>query len=126
MIADFETYPRLLESPVCYVGHASQFARHLTERLPEVAVERRKKPRKAWVLGQDEVGRSVLEWKADPFRAKRLEEDANDRTYDFLKRLDHPELEIADDPKKASPPRPAMNPYDNGTPPAKRKKRSSK
>jgi hypothetical protein len=98
----------------------------LTERLPEVAVERRKKPRKDWVLGQDEVGRSVLEWKADPFRAKRLQEDPNERTYDFLKRLDHPELEIADDPKKASRSRPAMNPYDNATPPAKRKKRSSK
>jgi hypothetical protein len=84
--------------------------------------ERRKQPRKDWVLGQDEVGRSVLEWKIDPFRAKRMEEDPCARTYDFLNRLDHPELELADDPKKSSSRR-AMNPYDNAPVPAKRKKR---
>lgn len=88
-------------------------------------MERRKKPRKDWVLGQDEVGRSVLEWKVDPFRAKRMEEDPCARTYDFLKRLDHPELELAADPKKKSASRPAMNPYDNGAPTRKRTKRSS-
>jgi hypothetical protein len=86
-------------------------------------MERRKKPRKDWVLGQDEVGRSVLEWKVDPFRAKRMEEDPCARTYDFLKRLDHPELELAADSKKPAT-RSAINPYDHGAPPAKRKKRS--
>jgi hypothetical protein len=85
-------------------------------------MERRKKPRKDWVLGQDEVGRSVLEWKADPIRAKRMEEDPNARTYDFLKRLEHPELSIEEERKKPAS-RPAINPYDNGSPPAKRKKR---
>ena len=95
----------------------------MTERLSSAAMERRKKPRKDWVVGQDEVGRSVLEWKVDPFRAKRMEEDPCARTYDFLKRLDHPELELADDPKK-SVSRPAINPYDNGTPKGKRKKGS--
>ena len=88
-------------------------------------MERRKKPRKDWVLGQDEVGRSVLEWKIDPFRAKRMEEDPCARTYDFLNRLDHPELELADEPKKKTASRRAINPYDNAAPPAKRKKRSS-
>ena len=97
----------------------------MTKRLSLAAMERRKKPRKDWVLGQDEVGRSVLEWKTDPFRAKRMEEDPNARTYDFLNRLDHPELELADDPKKKSSTRPAINPYDNGAPPGKRKKRPS-
>ena len=86
------------------------------------AMERRKKPRKDWVLGQDEVGRSVLEWKADPMRAKRMEEDPSARTYDFLKRLEHPELAIEEERKKTAS-RPAINPYDNGSPPAKRKKR---
>ena len=96
----------------------------MTKRVRKVATERRKTPRKDWVLGEDEVGRSVLEWKVDPFRPKRMEEDPNARTYDFLNRLDHPELELAADPKKPAS-RPAMNPYDNGVPPGKRKKRSS-
>jgi hypothetical protein len=86
-------------------------------------MERRKTPRKDWVLGKDETGRSVLEWKVDPFRAKRMDEDPSARTYDFLKRLDHPELEIEEDRKKTKS-RPAINPYDNGSPPDKRKKRS--
>jgi len=88
-------------------------------------MERRKTPRKNWVMGKDEVGRSVLEWKPDPIRAKRMEEsDPNARTYDFLNRLDHPDLAIEDDPKKPSA-RPAINPYDNGSPPVKRKRRSA-
>jgi hypothetical protein len=86
-------------------------------------MERRKTPRKDWVLGKDEVGRSVLEWKVDPFRAKRMEEDPCARTYDFLDRLDHPELAIEEDRKKPGA-RPAINPYDHGPPPTKRKKRS--
>ena len=94
----------------------------MTKRLSLAAMERRKKPRKDWVLGQDEVGRSVLEWKVDPMRAKRMEEDPCARTYDFLKRLEHPELAIEEDRKKPVS-RPAINPYDNGSPPAKRKKR---
>jgi hypothetical protein len=122
----FETYPRLPEAPACYVGGASQWVAHLTKKGPgKVAVERRKTPRKDWVLGEDEVGRAVLEWKVDPFRAKRMEEDPSARTYDFLERLDHPELELAEDPKKSATPRPAMNPYDNGAPTGKRKKRPS-
>ena len=96
----------------------------MTKRLSLAAMERRKKPRKDWVIGKDEVGRSVLEWKTDPFHAKRMEEDPCARTYDFLNRLEHPELELADDPKKAAS-RPAINPYDNGAPTGKRKKRSS-
>jgi hypothetical protein len=115
----------LLEADVCYVGGASQWVAHLTKRPGKVRVERRKTPRKDWVLGTDEVGRAVLEWKVDPFRAKRMEEDPRERTYDFLKRLDHPELELAEDPKKSAAPRPAMNPYDNGAPTGKRKKKSS-
>ena len=87
-------------------------------------MERRKTPRKDWVLGKDEVGRSVLEWKLDPIRAKRSEADPCARTYDFLNRLDHPELQIAEERKKPSS-RPAFDPYDHGAAAGRRKKRSS-
>ena len=65
--------------------------------------ERRKAPRKNWVISKDDVGRSVLEWQPDPIRAKRMEADPNARTYDFLNRLDHPELAIEDDGNKPQP-----------------------
>ena len=84
-------------------------------------MERRKAPRKDWVLGTDEVGRSVLEWKVDPFHAKRMEQDPCERTYDFLKRLDHPELAIQEERKNPRS-RPAINPYDHDAPARKRKK----
>jgi hypothetical protein len=85
-------------------------------------MERRKTPRKNWVIGKDEVGRSVLEWQTDPRTAKRLESDPCARTYDFLNRLNHPDLAIEEDRKKPRS-RPAFNPYDRGTPPGKRTKR---
>ena len=85
--------------------------------------ERRKTPRKDWVIGKDEVGRSVLKWKVDPLRAKRMESDPCARTYDFLNRLDHPELAIEDDSPKSAPPR-AFTPYERATPSSERKKRS--
>ena len=87
-------------------------------------MERRKTPRKEWVISKDDVGRSVLEWKMDPMRAKRMEADPCARTYDFLNRLDHPELAIADDPKKPTSRR-AINPYDHGPGTGQRKKRPS-
>ena len=87
-------------------------------------MERRKTPRKDWVLGRDETGRSVLEWKIDPMRAKRMEEDPCARTYDFLERLNHPGLAIEEDAKKKRKKSgPAFNPYDHGTKAGKGKKR---
>ena len=85
-------------------------------------MERRKTPRKDWVLGRDEKGRSVLEWKVDPMRAKRMEEDPCDRTYDFLERLNLPDLELDEDRKDEADSRPSFNPYDHG-PGSKGKKR---
>jgi hypothetical protein len=85
--------------------------------------ERRKTPRKEWVIGTDDVGRSVLEWKVDPLRAKRMESDPCARTYDFLNRLDHPELAIEEDPASSAPPR-AFTPYEREPPSSQRKKRS--
>ena len=35
-------------------------------------MERRKTPRKDWIIGKDDVGRAVLEWKVHPLRAKRM------------------------------------------------------
>jgi hypothetical protein len=64
-------------------------------------MERRKAPRKDWVIAKDDVGRSVLEWKVDPMRAKRMESDPCARTYDFLQRLDAPDLTLEDDDRAA-------------------------
>jgi hypothetical protein len=75
-------------------------------------MERRKTPRKDWVIGRDDVGRSVLEWKVDSRTAKRQESDPLARTYDFLKRLDVPDLEIQDDDRKVKVE--GRNPYDSG------------
>jgi hypothetical protein len=86
-------------------------------------MERRKTPRKNWVIGKDEVGRSVLEWKPDPIRAKRMESDPNARTYDFLDRLDHPDLAIEPDAKKQARAKPGFNPYERDPAPVKPKKR---
>jgi hypothetical protein len=90
----------------------SQSASDLTKQVVAAAMERRKTPRKNWVIGKDEVGRSVLEWKPDPIRAKHAESDPNARTYDFLKRLDHPDLSLEDDGRKAPRAKPGFNPYD--------------
>jgi hypothetical protein len=86
-------------------------------------MERRKTPRKDWVLGRDETGRSVLEWKHDPIRAKRMEEDPCARTYDFLDRLNHPDLAIEEDKEKKKDSRAEFNPYDHGANAGKGKKR---
>jgi hypothetical protein len=86
-------------------------------------MERRKTPRKDWVITKDDVGRSVLEWRVDPMRAKRMESDPCARTYDFLNRLDHPDLTLEDDGTKSRPPR-AFNPYEREPTPGPRKKRS--
>jgi len=89
-------------------------------------MERRKTPRKDWVLGRDEKGRSVLEWKVDPLRAKRMEEDPEDpcdRTYDFLERLNLPNLELDDEKEDNPDSGKAFNPYDHGSRGSKGKKR---
>jgi hypothetical protein len=79
-------------------------------------MERRKSPRKDWAIGKDETGRAVLEWKVDSRRTERQESDPCARTYDFLKRLEVPDLELEDDPARRSAAR-GCNPYDHGLPP---------
>ena len=85
-------------------------------------MDRRKTPRKQWIITKDDVGRSVLEWQPDPLRAKRMESDPCARTYDFLARLEVPDLAIEDDvaPRPSSG---SFNPYDHAAP--VRKKRFS-
>lgn len=90
-------------------------------------MERRKTPRKEWIIAKDDVGRAVLEWKPDPLRAKRLQEsDPCARTYDFLARLDSPELTLEDDVRLNPRASRSFNPYDRAAPPAGRKNRSSR
>lgn len=71
-------------------------------------MERRVTPRKDWVIGKDDTGRAVLEWRHDP----EPDPDATDpsaRTHDFLERLDVPGLELEDDSCRT---RCSFNPYD--------------
>jgi hypothetical protein len=77
-------------------------------------MDRRKTPRKEWVISKDDVGRSVLEWKVDPMRAKRMEQDPCARTYDFLKRLDSPDLALEEEVQKKADASPrSFNPYEH-------------
>ncbi len=75
-------------------------------------MERRKAPRKDWVIGKDDTGRAVLEWKVDSRRASRQESDPCARTYDFLERLEVPDLELEDDGRRRSTGS-GCNPYDH-------------
>lgn len=77
-------------------------------------MERRKAPRKNWVIGKDDVGRAVLEWKVDEYAARRQETDPLAQTYDFLKRLESPNLELVDDPPQRARAANGCNPYDTG------------
>ena len=88
-------------------------------------MERRKTPRKDWVISKDDVGRSVLEWKVDPLRAKRMESDPCARTYDFLQRLDAPDLSLEDESPNLGPSTRSFNPYDHGDRPKRRGNKTS-
>jgi hypothetical protein len=70
--------------------------------------ERRKKARKDWVVGDDGTGKSVLEWKVDYRDLRRQESDPCARTYDLLKRLEVPSLELEDDSER---PGGGLDPY---------------
>ena len=72
-------------------------------------IERRKTPRKDWVVGRDEIGHSVLEWKVDYRATKRQATDPNAKTFDFLERLEVPDLAL-----EGEPPSVGHNPYDTG------------
>jgi hypothetical protein len=73
-------------------------------------IERRKAPRKDWVIGRDETGRSVLKWKVDFHQTKRQETDPSARTYNFLQKLNVPDLALEDERARR---RTGRNPYDS-------------
>lgn len=74
--------------------------------------ERRKAPRKDWVIGKDDTGRSVLEWKVDHRHTKRQESDPCARTYNFLQKLNVPDLALEEDGRQCRLGH-ARNPYDS-------------
>jgi hypothetical protein len=74
------------------------------------AMERRARPRRDWVIGKDDTGRAVLEWKIGSAHTDPGALDACARTYDFLERLDVPGLTLEDEPLG---PGDAVNPYDH-------------
>jgi hypothetical protein len=88
-------------------------------------MDRRKTPRKDWVISKDDVGRSILEWKVDPLRAKRMESDPCARTYDFLQRLDAPDLTLEDESPKPGPSARSFNPYNHDERPKRRDNKAS-
>jgi hypothetical protein len=79
-------------------------------------IERRKAPRRNWIIGRDDTGRPILEWKVDYRDTERVESDPLARTYDFLKRLESPDLTLEDDDERSATGR---NPYDSGIFPRK-------
>ncbi len=71
-------------------------------------IERRKKPRKVWVIKKDRG--AVLEWKVDPRQPKDEESDPLARTYNFLQKLSVPGLALEDESPLR---RDGLDPYDN-------------
>ena len=82
-------------------------------------IERRKTPRKDWVIGKDDLGRSVLEWKVDHRHTARQQSDANAQTYNFLQKLNVPDLALEEDGRRGQPGR-GRNPYDNARGPLRK------
>jgi hypothetical protein len=75
-------------------------------------MERRKTARREWVVGRDDTGHSVLEWKVENRRTRKPDSDPCARTYDFLDQLEVPELTLEDDPRARRTK--GLNPYDSG------------
>ena len=66
---------------------------------------------KIWHVGEDDVGRPVLLWDADSINgseARRDEHDPLAQTFNFLKRLDVPNLELESETEDGS-----RNQYDS-------------
>ena len=70
-----------------------------------------KKPMKIkdWRIGTDDVGRPVLLWNPNSRDPAEDEQDPLAQTFDFLQRLDVPELALAADNDDSN-----RDPYDNG------------
>jgi len=70
------------------------------------------KKKKAWVVGEDDVGASMLQWDVDPEADSETDDEAGGplaQTYDFLKRLELPNLKLEDEVDEEG-----RDPYDSG------------
>ncbi len=72
-------------------------------------IERRKTPRKDWVIARTTSGAPSSSGRSTTAERSALESDPCARTYDFLERLEVTELSLEDDRKAAG-----LNPYDHG------------
>lgn len=70
-------------------------------------IERRKTPRRDWVIGQDDVGRAVLEWQVEQRFTDSEEPFAC--TEDVIQRLDVPDLSLESEEP------PGCDPYDTSS-----------
>jgi hypothetical protein len=77
-------------------------------------MERRKIARRDWVVGRDDTGHSVLEWKVENRRTRTPDADPCARTYDFLEQLEVPDLVLEDEAKVRARRAKGLNPYDTG------------
>jgi hypothetical protein len=76
-------------------------------------MERQKNLRKDWIVGQDDIGRAILEWKVPGPAARGPDVDPCARTHDFLNRLEAAGLSLEDEPSRKRPAK-GINPYDTG------------
>ncbi len=75
-------------------------------------MERRKALRRDWIVGQDDIGRAVLEWRVPGPAARAPDVDPCARTHNFLNRLEAVDLSLEDE-SRARPAK-GINPYDTG------------
>ena len=73
--------------------------------------ERRKTPRKDWVVGRDDRGHAVLEWKVDYHETEGRDSDPAPRTDDVLHKLNVPDLALAEEGRRRVGR--ARDPYDS-------------
>ena len=67
--------------------------------------------KKEWVVSKDDVGRATLKWNVDPNETAEIEENSDPlaKTYNFLRRLELPELHLEGDYQEEE-----HNPYNSG------------
>lgn len=76
-------------------------------------MKHRNNSHKDWVVGKDDVGHAILEWRVGSDETRKPDPDPCARTYDFLDTLDVGDLALEDDANQASLAK-GLNPYDTG------------
>ena len=74
-------------------------------------MKQKKIQNKEWVVSKDDVGRSTLQWNVDPKETADIQEtiDPLAQTYNFLRRLELPNLHLEGDDEEEE-----CNPYNSG------------